>query len=361
MLSMSSHIANPDVIHLARHSEDEMTLRLHLHQDHERDKCPLVQHLSTNNPPPATALVLKNADRSAVPFDRAIRIHKIAMVLVRNIQPGAVSTDQQVRTPSEERVLLRVYDGKTDPIDHLEPLQVGKGLLLFQLGHLLLEPLQLFGHVLSPNHLILDGSNVGLLGRCLFLHLLAAANNKRPKHYCLQKTNLSEQLNFKKYKLSLKTSNYLDDRVKEPRDHPVEVQFLHRLLIDRQNEPLKELLCHPRILQDRGIEPQINPCVCRGPLLWDSPKSLPVEVSTSPRSPAENALHGFSHRQSRCYPSRPSFWGLDDLLTPSPPACSSGYHLHVGRVCSGLNPADNVCFLAQVAEISTELKSNFDD
>ena len=54
----------------------------------------------------------------ATPTDRATRIHKITILLVRDIQLGAVSTDQQVRIPGEEGVLVR------QSLGHLAELRI---------------------------------------------------------------------------------------------------------------------------------------------------------------------------------------------------------------------------------------------
>ena len=74
---------------------------------------------------------------------------------------------------------------------------------------------------------------------------------------------------MQKYEINLKTYGYLADKMKELRDRPIEVQLVHLLLIGRQDEPLEELLCHPKILQDGGIGPQVNPEVSRGLLTRD--------------------------------------------------------------------------------------------
>ena len=63
----------------------------------------------------------------------------------------------------------------------------------------------------------------------------------------------------------MKTSNYMDDRVKEPRDCSIEVQLLHCLLIDEQNEPLEELLYKARILHYKGVGPKGSPMIDLGP------------------------------------------------------------------------------------------------
>ncbi|GFS36114.1 hypothetical protein Acr_00g0044140 [Actinidia rufa] len=54
----------------------------------------------------------------AIPSDQVIRIRRIAIVLVRDIQLGAVSSDQQVHTPGEEGVLVCWN------LDHLAELKI---------------------------------------------------------------------------------------------------------------------------------------------------------------------------------------------------------------------------------------------
>ncbi|GFZ11352.1 hypothetical protein Acr_22g0007500 [Actinidia rufa] len=67
MLSMGSHIANPDLFHFARHSKDEMTLRLHLHQFSYI--CGIV---SIWNPPPFTPKSMATPSILGCPDDYAV-------------------------------------------------------------------------------------------------------------------------------------------------------------------------------------------------------------------------------------------------------------------------------------------------
>ena len=53
--------------------------------------------------------------------------------------------------------------------------------------------------------------------------------------------------------------------MKEFCDCPIKVHLIQLYLIGGQDEPLKELICHLWVLQDRAIGPQVNPGVSKVP------------------------------------------------------------------------------------------------
>ena len=63
----------------------------------------LVQHLTTNNLPPAAAPVQEKAIDLA---NQATTILKVSKALVGHIQPETGDTNHQVRTPGEKGVIL---------------------------------------------------------------------------------------------------------------------------------------------------------------------------------------------------------------------------------------------------------------